>query len=269
MRYSSCKTMVSMKRLVIISVVTIVTLAICIRLYKVNNYFVYSCQFFSHKNYMREEVEIVGLSKTPMSINLTDFTRNLAEIYYVYKYEESGFEEFEKLEELEVSDTLKDILFQHCYNDMNPIDYEDDYRVRAREFTKKNTTYYNLGTVNVSNQFESHLIFSTSEGGRYDNRILYMLNVAQNQLKSIAEIAYFSNSGARYYIHEVKDTKFLLKTEYTSIDQLQPRYVDVLFAIFKFLGVKDYMMINTPFHCCFSFDKDGYVVVESDYCFLK
>ena len=218
-----------MKRLVIkLSVVAvffaiIVALVMYVGLNKVS----YSCVSFRYQNYIHEDVEIVGLSKIPISIDqLINITRTL------YDYTENTEE---------VNETLKEILFQQRIIN-SPGFYNEIY-----DETKANTQFYDLGTVNISNRFETHLILSvyTYSHAYWESgdKTLYMLNMNQNQLKSIVIVAQYLydmfDSSLLLSIQKIKSTKFVLKRERESIRKQKPNY------------------------CRFSLDSEGYVVVEN------
>ena len=231
-----------MKRLIFILLIAAICFAIgtCVMCKK-------KCIFFLYENYTQKEVEIHGLLKTSMSIDqLINFTHTLKE-YAGYAKKE------------EINETLKESLFQrHIIKLMD----DEDFVVEIYNDIKAKTKLYDLGTVNISHQFETHLILSVLlpfefHWWRPDIKTLYMLNTNQNQLKSIAKIADYHCSANGHStllsIQEVKDTKFVLKHEIISSDVI---YSDKISRIEKAL-IK---MANAPEYCRFRFDEKGYVV---------
>lgn len=140
-----------------------------------------------------------------------------------------------------VDEVLKDNLFQQgLINGWNYVEtilndttggikyYEKDFAVRMYNETieeiKASTNFYDLGQVNLSDQFESHLIVSEyiCTAHQYSrSKILYILNIARNQIRSITMIAsdfYDGNGfGTLLSIQKLKNGVFLLKNEITSV----------------------------------------------------
>jgi hypothetical protein len=138
---------------------------------------------------------------------------------------------------------------------INP--YSNNYQEFLKQ-RKKEIVIYDYGLIRISDKFDSHLILVVDGKTKrdYENKSLYIVNVANNKLKSLTKVAqYFYADGTGEHIYSEKNTDniFSLKGKLVCSDNID---ADEKLA-------KEIYEKETSF-CKYKYDQKGYLRILKD-----